>query len=421
MPRKPRAEGTRAPNGAASIYLGSDGRWHGRVTVGVKDDGSADRPHVSAKTETEVIRKVRELERNRDAGNLRKSGKRWTVAAWLTHWVENIAGPSVRRNTLAGYRVAVNTHLIPGLGQHRLERLLPDHLERFYTKMVEQGSAPGTAHQAHRTIRAALNEAVRRGHLGRNPVLLARAPRLTETEIEPFTVDEVKALLLAAGQRRNAARWAVALALGLRQGEVLGLHWGDVNFAEGWVRVRRGRMRPTYAHGCDKSCGKAAGYCPEREQTRPDADDVKSRAGRRTVGLPAALIAILKLHREAQDLERETACQLWRAGDWVFTDEVGRPVNPSTDYHAWKRLLRDARLRDSRLHDARHTAATVLLILGVSERAVMSVMGWASTSMAVRYQHVTAGIRADIAQRVDGLIWTSEDNGDDAAAGCPRR
>lgn len=135
------------------------------------------------------------------------------------------------------------------------------------------------------------------------------------------------------------------------------------------------------------------------------------------MGLPAALISILKLHKEAQDLERETACQLWQSGDWVFADEVGRSINPSTDYHAWKRLLREAGLRDSRLHDARHAAATVLLILGVSERAVMSVMGWASSSMAARYQHVTAGIRADIAQRVDGLIWTPEDNGDDGAAG----
>jgi integrase len=419
MPRKPRAEGTRAPNGAASIYLGSDGRWHGRVTVGVKDDGSPDRPHVSAKTEAEVLAKVRKLEKDRDAGNVRKSGKRWTVAAWLTHWVENIAAPSVRPNTLSGYRVAINKHLIPGLGQHRLERLQPEHLERFYAKMIIRGSAAGTAHQAHRTIRAALNEAVRRGDLGRNPVLLARAPRLTDTEIEPFTVDEVKALLLAAGRRRNAARWAVALALGLRQGEVLGLRWVDVKFDEGSLRVRRGRMRPTYAHGCDTPCGKRAGYCPKRVQTRPDADEVKSRAGRRTVGLPAPLSAVLKLHKEAQDLEREKACQLWHEGDWVFTDEFGRPVNPSTDYHGWKRLLRDAGLRDSRLHDARHTAATVLLILGVSERAVMGVMGWASTSMAARYQHVTDSIRADIAKRVGGLIWTPEDKGDDGTAGVP--
>jgi integrase len=89
---------------------------------------------------------------------------------------------------------------------------------------------------------------------------------------------------------------------------------------------------------------------------------------------------------------------------------VGRhhPINPSTDYHQWKRLLVDAGLREGRLHDARHTAATVLLILGVSERAVMGIMGWSTTAMAARYQHVTGIVRGDVAQRVGALIWGSE-------------
>ena len=105
----------RKPNGASSIYEGGDGYWHGRVTVGVKDNGKPDRRHVQAKTEAEVIRKVRALERERDNGTVRKAGQRWTVEKWLNHWVENIAGPVVRTNTLDGYRVAVRRHLIPGV------------------------------------------------------------------------------------------------------------------------------------------------------------------------------------------------------------------------------------------------------------------------------------------------------------------
>src|SRR5436190_13650307 len=163
-PREGTAMG-RKPNGASSIYKGSDGYWHGRVTVGINDDGTPDRRHVRGKSEAIVTRKVRDLERERDSGTVRKAGERWTVATWLTHWVENIAAPAVRENTLAGYRVAVNRHLIPGLGAHRLAKLQPEHLERFYVKMQRNGSAPATAHQAHRTIRTALNEAVRRGHL----------------------------------------------------------------------------------------------------------------------------------------------------------------------------------------------------------------------------------------------------------------
>lgn len=265
--------------------------------------------------------------------------------------------------------------------------------------MVEWGSAPATAHQAHRTIRAALNEAVRRGNLTRNPALLAKTPRVIEKEIQPFSIDEAKALLAEASKRRNSARWAIALALGLRQDEVLGLRWSDVSLDDGSLQVRRGRMRPTHAHGCVTPCNKKAGYCPNRRQTRADAEDTKSRAGRRTVGLPEALVKLLASHKAVQDCERAKACQLWSDGDWVFASETECPLNPNTDYHEWKRLLRDAGLRDSRLHDARHTAATVLLILGVPERAVMGIMGWASTSMAARYQHITDPIRADIARQ----------------------
>jgi integrase len=229
---------------------------------------------------------------------------------------------------------------------------------------------------------------------------------LTDEEIEPYSVEEVQKLLIEAGKRRNSARWAIALALGLRQGEALGLKWEDVDLDICSLRVRRSRLRPKYAHGCEKeSCGRKAGDCPERRQTWPDTDATKSRAGRRTVGLPAELVDRHRKHEAQQEREREAAGQLWADGGWVFTTPTGRPVNPNTDYHEWKDLLRFAGLRDGRLHDARHTAATVLLILGVPERAVMGVMGWASTGMAARYQHITDAVRGDIATRLDGLIW----------------
>ncbi len=420
MPRKKREEGSRAPNGASSIYKGSDGDWHGRVTVGVRDDGTPDRRHVQRKTEAEVIKRVRELERERDAGAVRRPGKPWTVERWLTHWVDNIAVLSVTENTIDGYRVAVKVHLIPGLGKHRLDgprRLEPEHLERFYAKMQANGSAAGTAHQAHRTLRAALNEAVRRGHLVRNPATLAKPPRLTEEEVEPYSVDEVQKLLTEAGKGRNSARWVIALALGLRQGEVLGLKWPDVDLTAGLIRVRRGRLRPRYAHGCgNEPCRRKAGYCPKREQVRPDTKDTKSRAGKRSIGLPDELVKILCRHREQQDRERETACQLWHDESWVFATPTGRPLNPNTDYHEWKNLLRAAGLRDARLHDARHTAATVLLLLGVPDRAVMGIMGWSSEGMRLRYQHLTDPVLKDVATRLGQLLWDSADDGPKPAA-----
>lgn len=395
----------RTPNGASSIYLGKDGYWHGRVTVGVRDDGRPDRRHVMG-TRADVTRKVRTLEKDRDAGAVRKAGRTWTVEQWLTHWLDNIAAPFVRENTIAGYRVAVNVHLVPGLGKHRLDRLEPEHLEKLYVRMMKNGSAPATAHQAHRTLRTALNEAVRRGHLARNPATLAKAPRLPETEVEPYTVDEIRLLLKTAMEGRNGARWAVALALGLRQGEALGLRWEDVDLDAGTLSVRRGRLRPRWEHGCGGTCGrKFGGHCPDRVALRAETSDTKSRAGRRRIGLPDQLVELLRTHHTEQDRERETAAQLWTDGGWVFATPTGGPLNPRTDWTDWKKLLTRAGVRDGRLHDARHTAATVLLLLGVPERAVMGVMGWSNTAMAARYQHVTAAVQRDIAGRVGGLIW----------------
>jgi len=396
----------RRPNGASSIYKGSDGYWHGRVTVGVKDDGRPDRRHVQAMTEADVIRKVRALERERDNGTVRKPGQRWTVEKWLVHWVENIAAPVVRANTLAGYRVAVRRHLIPGVGAHRLDRLEPEHLEMLYARMMANGSAAGTAHQVHRTVRTALGEAVRRGHLTKNPAALAKPPRLPDTEVQPYSVPEVRAILRVAASRRNGARWAVALALGLRQGEALGLKWSDVDLDSGTLTVRRALLRPKWQHGCDGQCGrKMPGHCPERVNERPVTADTKSRAGRRTIGLPDALIELLRQHRREQDVERETAAQLWRDEGWVFASPVGEAIHPATDYDEWKRLLKLAGVRDGRLHDARHTAATALLVLGVSSRAVMGIMGWSNSAMTVRYQHLTDQVRRDIAQQLGGLLW----------------
>jgi integrase len=141
--------------------------------------------------------------------------------------------------------------------------------------------------------------------------------------------------------------------------------------------------------------------------------DTKSRAGRRVVGLPSQLL-LLREHEEQQDRDRVHARQLWRESGHVFTSPMGQPLNSNSDYHRWKALLKAAGVRDARLHDARHTAATVLLVLGVPERTAMGIMGWSSTSMAARYQHVTDPIRQAVVDQVGGLLWADREAGQDA-------
>ncbi|HEX4100244.1 MAG TPA: tyrosine-type recombinase/integrase [Pseudonocardiaceae bacterium] len=421
-----RQKNTRNANGRSSIYYSDkDKCWHGYVTVGVKDTGRADRRHVRGQSQTEVTKKVRKLERERDDGKTRKPGQTWTVEQWLTCWLETIiAPPVITENAYIAYEVAVRVHLNPGIGAHKLDKLEPEHLEVLYRKMSRAGAKPGRVHQVHRTIRAALNEAIRRKKITENPALLARAPKVDEEEVEPYSVAQVKSLLETAQERRNSARWAVALALGLRQGEALGLQWSDVDLDDYTLLVRRSRLRPKWKHGCAEPCGrKFGGHCPQRVPLRTETAGTKSKAGKRGIGLPDELVALLKHHRAEQECERLKAAELWQETGYVFTTPTGGPLNPRTDYTEWKRLLERAGVPERRLHDARHTAATVLLLLQIPDRTVMSIMGWSNSAMAARYQHIIAAIRRDVATSVGGLLWKpavpAVPDGDDSAAEPP--
>ena len=403
---KDQGDSRRNLNGESSVYKGKDGYWHGRVTVGVHDDGKSDRRHVMSRSRAEVVRKVKELEKRRELGRVPEPGQRWTVGQWLDHWLQDIARPSVRENTYLGYAVDVRVHLKPRIGAHRLDRLQPEHLERLYRAMRQEGKAAATAHHVHRTVRTALGEAERRAYLMRNPATIARAPRLEENEPDPLTVEEIRRILKCASVGRNGARWALALALGLRQGEALGLKWTDLDLTRASLTVRRGRLRPRWEHGCGGTCGRRyGGHCPDRKPLRKETAETKSRAGRRTIGLPEQLVELLRTHREQQDVERDRAGVLWTEGEWLFATERGIPLNPRTDYTQWKNLLDTAGVRDMPLHGARHTAATVLLLLGVPDRAVMGLMGWTKAEMTNRYQHLTQEIRCDIAGQVGDLLW----------------
>jgi integrase len=441
MAAKKRDENDHAPGRAADgessfYYSETDGYWHGRVIVGTRDDGTPDRRHCRSKDKKKALEKFQALKKMRDAGTVRKPGMAPTVNEWLTHWLENIAAPSVRYKTLNGYRTAVHHHLIPGLGAHRIDKVQPEHFEKLYKKIIASGRKPATAHQVHRVARTAFGEAYRRGTILRNPVELAKPPRVEEEEIEPYEIDEIKRLIAAAMVRRNGVRFVIALSLGLRQGEALGLKWSRFDAKTKTLQIKRQVQRRKWEHGCKDShgcgakfhkvepckkgcfkhkrecpppcpadCTEHARHCPERHGGGLVEAEVKSRAGRRGIALPEQLVVLLVAHREAQDEEREHAGTVWRDEGWMFAQPDGRPIDPRSDWEEWKNLLMAAHVRDGRLHDARHTAATVLLLLGVPTRAVEYFMGWSNGTMARRYQHVIEALKRDIADRIDGYLW----------------
>jgi len=402
---------TKAPNGRSSIYRGRDGSWHGRVTVGETDDGGPDRRHVRARTKAEVAIKVHELERKRDEQTVTKVGQRWTVEQWLEHWLVDIAKPALRHNAWDAYRIAVRVHAIPAFGKRRLDKLRPDHLKALYNKMIASGRSPSTAHQVHRTLRTAFGLAVEAGYMSRNPATRKISPKVRKVKITPYDEEEIRKLIETALDRFGGVRWIIALALGLRQGELLALQWGDVDLDRGLLTVTYSRARPQYRHGCSPPCGKKfPGWCPDKVRINPERGETKSDASQRTIGMPVELTKLLRAYRAQQAAARLEAGDRWKGGDWVFTSLVGEPLQNISDYRRWKTLIRDAGVRDARLHDARHTAATTLLLLGVSERAVIDIMGWSTAKMTLVYQHITDAVRKDVADKVGTFIWGAEES-----------
>lgn len=397
---------------STSKYRGSDGRWHARVTVGRRLDGQLDRRHISRATKRDLDKAVRQLEHDRDAGQRSWLDGYDTLGEWLEHWLTAILPLSVRWKTLSTYRSLMRVHVIPAMGAARLTEVRPETLEMLYSRLLDEGHSTHVVHAVHRVLRSALGEAVRRRHLSQNPASVARPPRVPATDIEPLTSEECRALLEAARGTTNAARWSVALALGLRQGEALGLTWDDVDLERGVIQIRRAVQRRTWQHGCSTlpdgkpSCGQVrGGYCPSRKNGGLLLVELKTRASRRVIALPGPLLQELKAHRTNQLRLKEEQAVCDGTHNMVFATDIGDLIDPAADFRAWKKLLKRAGVREVRLHDARHTAATLLLVQGVDLRTVMAIMGWTEMATAQRYVHAVDELRREAARRMGDALW----------------
>lgn len=403
--------GTRAGNRRSSIFRSGDGRWYGFVTMGIRPDGSVDRRKRTGATHAEVVRKVRALERERTDRSALPAGQSPRLETWLIEWLRATA-VRVRPSTLSGYTVDVRRHINPTIGKHRLDALQPEHIEHLYTVLMASGLNAGTVHHVRRTLNKALNDAVRRRRLTRNPVSLAHTPRYDPPEIEPLTVDEARRILAAAESERNGVAFMLAISLGLRRGEVLGLSWADVDLDVGRLQVRRQLERRDWKHGCadPDRCDERPARCPERKDGGLVLAELKTKQSRRTLPLPEPLLVALRQHRHRQREARIRAGTVWRDSGLVFTTITGRPVAPRDHSLHWTAFLEGLGVRPARLHDARHTAATLLLVQGVDQRVVMSMFGWTSPAMTTRYQHVVPELVEEANRRMGELLWGESAN-----------
>lgn len=448
----------RKPNGRSSIYQGSNGKWHGWVTMGVKEDGSPDRRHREGATEAIVTKKVQKLEAERDAGKPSKPGKVPTVAQWMRTYIDDIAPQRVSQGTIdSTYRPKVENWIIPKLGKHRLDRLYPDHLYKFYTALRKEGLKANTILQIHRILSRALKIAVRQGKLGINPCTLIDAPQWEEPETETLTATEARTLIKLTAARRNGSRWLIALALGLRQNEALGLRWAYLDLDNAVMRVHWQITHDRYRHGCDDphacgekhhaypcppncpkakrvsgrkhycrkpcpaNCTQHGGNCPKfcAPDCKEHAKACPKRVGgikftrpkgkrKRAIPVPAQLIVPLRAHQAVQKSERESAGKAWREWDLVWCQPNGQPIDTHDDWDEWKALLAEAAIRDVRLHDARHTAGTLLGELHVDMHVIQRILGHAQVSTTRIYTDPTDPLTREAADRIGGLLWPDE-------------
>lgn len=245
--------------------------------MGNTDAGKAVRRHVRGRTRAEVTAKVAALETERDRSAHRPSSNQsLTLGQWLDEWLVLIQRTR-KPKTFDHYTSLVRVHCGP-LRSRPLARIAVRDIDDLLFRVAQR--SPQSAVALHRVLRSALKTAVKRGLLVANPCTHAVVPRVREAELEPYALEECRRLLLAATELPNGARWAVALALGLRQGEALGLKWSDIDFEEHQLRVRRQLQRPSWHHGCgDPEPDHEPSRCPQRTGGGWVLEDVKSRAG----------------------------------------------------------------------------------------------------------------------------------------------
>jgi len=363
-----------------SIYKRKDGRWVAVLTV-----GGLKRKSYYGRIRPEVQAKLTAAAAGLSGGLIPQTNERLTVGQFLTNWLSDTAQPSVRPATFKGYDGKIRTHILPALGKARLVKLTPQNLEAFLNQKRMAGLSPQTVQHLRAILRAALSDAVRWGLVPRNVAALVDGPRVPHRDVRPLTPNEAQSLLEAVRTHRLGALFSVALAVGLRQGEALGLAWNDIDLDGGTLTVRKTLQR------IDESFVLV---------------EPKTVRSRRTIALPSVAVNVLRTHRARQMEERLMAGSLWE-DDWglVFTTATGRPLHGTNVTRTFQQLLAKAGLRRQRFHDLRHSCASLLLAQGVHPRVVMETLGHSQIALTMNtYSHVLPPLQREAAVRMDEVL-----------------
>jgi integrase len=389
-PRRGRNEG--------SVYRrGGAGPWFASLSL-----PGGRRKTISAPTKKEALAKLRQAQLDLQAGRLAATPDQ-TVEQLLRSWLEHIVRPNRRPRTYESYRSMIERHILPTLGAITLRRLEPRQIQALYTKLLTTppppakgnramrptagpgGLSPRTVRYAHTLLKAALAQAVAWGLLASNPAERVRPPDPAPRAVEPLTLEQARALLVAARGHRLERLLALALATGLRLGELVGLRWEDVDLDGATLTVRR---------------------AIQRVDGRLTADRPKSERGRRRLALPATIVGVLRRQREHVAAERAMVADRWREHDLVFPSAVGTPLEPRKVITLFKRVLAAAGLPETvRFHDLRHSCAAILIAIRAGPREIMGILGHSSINVTFDiYGHILGEVARESAEQMDATL-----------------
>lgn len=366
----------RRPKGDGSITKRKDGGYMGRVWI--HDRGRRVRHCVYGRTQTEVSRKIDELQDD-DAQRLGPSDAKVTLQDFTVRW---LAGADIRPSTRRSYQKVLDSQVLPFLGHVPVRSLTPLRLESWKQQRLTDGARPASVKYARVVLRAALSQAQRWHLVATNAAKLTTPVKATPREYPTPTVEQLTALLMfAAGHRLEAAIWLGVL--GLREGEVLGMSWRDVDLHEGTVLIR---LALVVVH-------------EEKKKQSLVLGPPKSKTSRRVVPLPPAAVAALKAQHTGQLEARLRAggkWQDWQGAGLVFTTASGSPWQPRNLLRDFRTLLAAAGLPRFRFHDLRHACGTALMLAGEQPRVIKDLLGHSDVRLTLNtYQsRVDSAVRA---------------------------
>ena len=362
----------RRGNQEGSLTLRKDGLWVARISQEGK------RIAVYGKTKEEARQKLRGLQRKQEDG-LPLVTSQMLMKDYLAQWLENIKH-RVRPKTLADYQDLVRCHLIPRLANIHLNKLEPEHIQKAWNDMLKEGHSPSVVEHCHLRLSKALNDAMRRNLIYRNPCQMVSPPRAVRKEVAPPDAGEINRMLEVARGTEYYEVLHTAFYTGLRRGELLAVRWRDVSLDLGTLSVNRSVYR---AKG-----GQSIIQAP------------KTAKGRRLVDLPPESVLVFKALRERQEADGLLQGFAVNEDTLVFRYRDGSPILPRGLTGAFTKIMLRAGLEGYRLHDTRHSHASVMLQQGESPKVVQERLGHARASITLDiYSHVTPGLQRGAALR----------------------